>query len=455
MQLVTTILVVVNVIVFLLMFKENSGALWNPPNDLLIRAGADYGPLFANGQWWRSISSGFVHIGMLHLLLNLYVLARIGGDLENQIGFLKYLMVYFIAMIAGSLLSSYIQPYIVSAGASGAIFGLLGCQLVALTRLWKEIPKGKLAGLAMSYALLLFLYIAIGSFFPRINNWDHLGGLLGGIVASLVLLPLDEKKKAPNLFNAIGIFAIAFGLWVGNTYVMQRDKQAADAMTAPQLVEVDKMLKEYTIPFWLPTRVGSPVEAIGSACLQCPDYKTAIEMADKEVDLDKQNGHGYYTRALVQHKFGHDTEALGDINKALSIVPGDYDFLLLRARIEILLKHFDDATSDAQSAMKTDRKEHAVAADIAGSCRLAQGDRKGAISYFNKAIREDADLGSAYYHRAIAHQMLGDKIKSQQDFIRAQDRSYVPDQWDTEQTTHDRHKKREEINHAKPIPSQP
>jgi len=430
MQLTTLILVVLNITVFLIVFKANPAALWWPSSELLIKAGADYGPLVANGQWWRSLSYGFVHVGLIHLLLNVAVLARLGGYLENQIGAVKYLLIYFISMLAGSLLSLYVHPYVVSAGASGAIFGLMGCQLVALLRLWKEMPKRQLLELAISYVLLLGLYIVIGSFIPIVDNFGHIGGLLGGIIASVVLLPLNEDNKLPNLFNVIGIVAIAAGLWGAHTFVGRKDKDAAEAMTPTQLVQIRKELKEDSLPFLMPARVGSPMEAIGSACLQCPDYKTALEMAEKEVELDKQNGHAYYTRALVQQKFDHDSEALVDIDKALSLVPADYDFLVLRAKIELLLKQFDAAASDTRSAMKTERKEHAQAEDVAGCCCLAEGEKRAALSHFSKAISEDADLGAAYYHRAIAHQMLGDKIKSEQDLYRAEDRNYIPDQWD-------------------------
>ncbi len=431
MQLATTALIVLNVVVFLLMFKENPGALWKPSAELLMRAGADYGPLVANGQWWRCLTSGFVHVGVLHLLLNMSVLSNV-GKLESTMGALKYLLIYFVSMISASFLSLYFHPYIVSAGASGAIFGLLGSQLVILAQLWKKMPKKELIGSLLSYALMLGLYIGIGACIPQIDNFAHIGGLLGGIVASVALLPLDGKKKIPNIVNLIALGAIAGLIWSGYSFVVQRDKDATDAMTAEQLVQIKREVKDYAVPFWMPSRIGSPVEAIGSACLECPDYKTAIEMADKEVDLDKQNGHAYYTRAMVQHKFNHDSEALVDVDKALALVPRDYDFVVLKARIELVLKHIEAAESDVHAAMKCEHKEHAEAEDVAGCCQLAQGDPKGASNHFSKAISENAELGSAYYHRAMVHQMLGDKFKAQQDFVRAQDHSYIPNQWDKE-----------------------
>jgi rhomboid protease GluP len=416
------------------MYKENPVSLMNPPTDLLMRAGADYGPLVGNGQWWRFFSSGFVHFGALHLFLNMYCLATLGTQLESQIGMLKYVLIYFISMLTASMLSMYVHPFGASVGASGALFGLLGCELLLLLQLWKTLPKKQFAAALVNYLFIIILYIGVGAFFPIIDNFAHIGGLLGGIISACALLPLKPEKKLPNVLNLVSLTALGLLLWVCFNAVIQYDKQAADTMTAAQLTRVHKLKKDCPIPFWFPGRVGSPIEAIGAACLECPDYPTAIKMADKEVELDKQNAYAYYTRGFVQHKFHHDAEAIPDVDKALELAPNKYEFLALKARCELVLNQIKDAETDAELALKVDRKDHADAEDVLGCCILGQ-KKSGSINHFNKAISENGELGSAFYHRAMAHQLLGDKMKAEQDFIRAQDHSYLPDAWDKEHTT--------------------
>ena len=82
--LVTAVLVITNLVVFGLMYKQDPTCLWKPTGDFLMSAGADYGPLFAGGQWWRILTSGFVHCGAWHLLLNMCALYNIGGSIERR-----------------------------------------------------------------------------------------------------------------------------------------------------------------------------------------------------------------------------------------------------------------------------------------------------------------------------------------------------------------------------------
>jgi membrane associated rhomboid family serine protease len=428
--LVTLALVIINILVFLMMYKHDPGALWHPSSQLLLNAGADYGPLFAGGQWWRSCTSGFVHIGVIHLGLNMLALWSIGGSLEPQIGTLKYVLVYAVSLIAASFMSLDCRPFVESAGASGAIFGLLGCQMITILSLWKQIPKLRLFNSLAGDLMVIGLYIAVGFFVPFMDGYAHLGGFVGGLVASIVLMPLGFRTKLPNLINIVGVVALLFGLKQAGAMVEQRTKQATAAMTPYQTAHTNAILKKNELPFWLPSRVGSPVELLGAASLEAPDYGTAIKIANSEIDLDKTNGYAYYSRALVQHKFNHAQEAIEDVQKALELIPGQYRFTVLKATIELQQKHISEALNDTMAALKMKAKEHGEAYDVAGCAKLLEGDRKEATNYFSKAIAENAELGCAYFHRAIVRELNGEQLKAQQDFIRAQDDSYVPNQWD-------------------------
>jgi membrane associated rhomboid family serine protease len=439
MRLTTTILVAINVIIFFLMYKENQAALSNPSSELLLRAGADYGPLVADGQSWRILTCAFVHIGVVHLALNMLALSSIGSVVELQVGALKYLAIYFSAMIAASLLSLYIHPYTISAGASGAIFGLLGCQLLMLLGLWRHLPKKQLISALLSDVIMIGLYFTFGSFFPQIDNFAHLGGLIGGLASGLVLMPLSSKSKTPSLFNIAGLVALTAMLSQANGIVLHRVKQATEVMTTDQVAYIQNFLKKNNLPFWYPVKFSSPSEALGAASLRCTDYKTAINLSNKAVGLDPDNAHVYYNRALVQNNFSHAEEALADINKGLSLIPADYTFTLLKARIELSLKHFDAAMKEIQAALKTELKEHAEAKDIAGCCCLARQQFRAAINWFDQAIADDPAAGASYYHRAMTYQRSSAKLKAQQDFDRAQERNYVPSNWDQELTA-DKHK---------------
>jgi membrane associated rhomboid family serine protease/Tfp pilus assembly protein PilF len=427
MQLVTTILFALNVIIFLLTYKENPSYLWHPSGEMVIQAGGDYAPLFANGQYWRALSCGFVHVGAIHLAVNMFALSSVCGALEQQVGALKFILIYFISLICGSFVSLYFHPFVVSAGASGAIFGVLGAQAIMVFTWWKHMKKSEVIGIMISNFIMIGLYLVIGSFFPQIDNYAHIGGLIGGIGAALALMPLSTEGKLPKLANLVAISSVIFSLVYASTLVLAKTKQSAEQLMPVQIQSLKKSLKEDQSPCWLPTKLGSPEELLGPSALQCTDYPTAIQLANKEVDLDHNNTQAYYLRALVQHKFKHENEALSDAGKALTLRPDDYTFLLLRAKIEMSLKHYDKAITDLRAALKTDRKEHAEAEDVMGTCYQDQGNKKEALRCFTRAISQDKELGAAYFHRAKLHQLSGEKTKAEQDFIRAQNCNYVND----------------------------
>jgi rhomboid protease GluP len=143
---------------------------------------------FASGQVWRLVSSMFLHFGIGHLLSNAIALHQLGGTIEAIYGARRYAAIYFAAGIAGGLLS---LPFIdgVTAGASGAIFGLLGAAIVFGIRHASHVPQQFKMRLGMGAVPLLLFNLAFGLSMPGINNYAHVGGLICGGLLSLVLAP--------------------------------------------------------------------------------------------------------------------------------------------------------------------------------------------------------------------------------------------------------------------------
>lgn len=165
-----------NVAVFLL--EEAAGG--SQRIDVLLSLGAQATPLLEAGQWWRMVTATFLHIGVIHLAANLWALALFGPLLERLLGSSRYAATYLASGIAGSAASALFGPEgAVSAGASGAIFGLLGGFAVVGLRL-RENPVGQ-AWLRQAVVLVV-LNVALGLSVPQIGLEAHLGGLAGGAV---------------------------------------------------------------------------------------------------------------------------------------------------------------------------------------------------------------------------------------------------------------------------------
>ena len=178
----TSIILDINLAVFLVMILSGTHII--SPNGLeLLEWGANRRSETTSGEWWRLITSMFLHGGIMHLFLNIYGLVMAAVFVEPIFGRTRYLMLYFISGICGSLLSIYWYENIISVGASGAIFGLYGSILGLLfTREFEGDKKLVL--------LLIGPYVAINLLFGLtggIDNAAHIGGLISGAISGLIL----------------------------------------------------------------------------------------------------------------------------------------------------------------------------------------------------------------------------------------------------------------------------
>jgi rhomboid protease GluP len=183
---------------------------------VLIRMGAKSTPLIAAGEYWRLFTSMFLHVGVMHLAFNGYALFVIGIELERLLGPGRFLSVYLLSGLFGSL-ASYAFSDSLAAGASGAIFGIIGAQaaffLVHRERLgtWGTRRLGNIA-------LILVLNLVWGFSQPgRIDNLAHVGGLLAGVALGWVLAPryeLDPVRMKVVDSNHLGRYWPALGLSV-------------------------------------------------------------------------------------------------------------------------------------------------------------------------------------------------------------------------------------------------
>ena len=180
----TTGLIVINVLVFFLLSLRGD----TESGYFMLQYGAMYEPLVTEGhEYYRLITSLFLHFGIQHLLNNMVMLGALGYQLENEIGRIKFLLIYFISGIGGNLCSLYWNvshgEQVISAGASGAIFGLMGALLyiVAVNR----GRLGRLSGRGMLIMVALSLYFGLTS--SGVDNSAHIGGLICGILITVLL----------------------------------------------------------------------------------------------------------------------------------------------------------------------------------------------------------------------------------------------------------------------------
>ena len=180
---VTPIIIDLNLLIYMAMVISGLGLVSFKGSDLL-NWGANFRPLTTEGQWWRLLTSTFLHGGLMHILANMYGLIFVGIFLEPLLGAKKYAFVYLLTGILASVASIWWYDATVSVGASGAIFGLYGFFLASL--LLKVFPPdfGK-AFLASTLVFVVFNLLM--GFTGGIDNAAHIGGLLSGFILGLIM----------------------------------------------------------------------------------------------------------------------------------------------------------------------------------------------------------------------------------------------------------------------------
>ena len=205
---VTWTIAALNILVFVAMFvSAGSEVMIAPSIDTLLKWGANHGPLTGNGEYWRLFTCMFLHIGILHIVMNMWALLSFGPLVEQSFGRVRYAVLYLLAGLGGSCVSMLWNPMLVSAGASGAIFGLFGAML-ALTHVYKNPErKEEMARRQKSILTLIVYNIGFGMIKSNIDNGAHLGGLAIGLLSGLALAP----ESTPNPFVQPGLSVRTLG----------------------------------------------------------------------------------------------------------------------------------------------------------------------------------------------------------------------------------------------------
>jgi rhomboid protease GluP len=179
----TTVLIAINLLVYIAMAVSSKQIDFSV--ETLVRWGGDYAPLTRNGEWWRLLTSTFVHGGLLHVALNMWCLLMLGPLAELAFGKLPYVAAYIATGLCASLTSTLYHPNSIGVGASGAIFGVAGFLItpLALKRLTVySTSKSSTLKMLLQFAVI---NLAIGSVIKVVDVSAHVGGLISGLVIGL------------------------------------------------------------------------------------------------------------------------------------------------------------------------------------------------------------------------------------------------------------------------------
>jgi membrane associated rhomboid family serine protease len=203
----TYILIALNVAAYLAEIAGGGGGLSPGNSSVLIDFGL-FGPSVAEGEWYRLLTSGFLHASIIHIGFNMFALFFLGRILEPGIGTPRFVALYLASLFAGSFGAILLDPNALTIGASGAVFGIFGATFV--------IARSRgVDALASSIGIILVLNLAITFGRPEISIGGHLGGLAAGLLCALVVVAGDRGMLGPRRLPielasmvVIGVFSI-------------------------------------------------------------------------------------------------------------------------------------------------------------------------------------------------------------------------------------------------------
>ena len=318
---VTWVLLAANVVIWIAM--ELAGG--SESVEVLQDFGALFGPLIASGEYWRLFTAMFLHVGLMHLLVNGVMLLVFGRMVEAIYGHASFAIIYVIAGLIGSVASYLMSPITTGAGASGAIFGVLGAFgafFLARRDVLGEMGRQTFLGLGV-LAVIQLLY---GFATPGIDNWAHMGGLAAGFAVGMAIVPQSRIVVVPfrtfrrfdnthTLLRRWWVIPIAaavlyVGTWWGNS---TRRRWWVIPVAAAVL---------YVGIWWGNSTLSDPALSLthvykAERLLERQSYDMALTEIGLAMRLHSESGQAYFLRGKLYAELGDTDQASGDLFKAV------------------------------------------------------------------------------------------------------------------------------------------
>ncbi|MEH7345528.1 rhomboid family intramembrane serine protease [Bacillus sp. JJ1532] len=329
----TYVFMIIQVAMFLLL--EWKGGSTN--TSTLIEYGAKFNPLILEGEWWRFFTPIILHIGLLHLLMNTLALYYLGTTVERIYGNARFLFIYLLAGFFGSLLSFVFSPNL-SAGASGAIFGCFG----ALLYFGVIYPKLFFRTMGLNIIVILGINLVFGFTMPSIDNAGHIGGLIGGFLATgIVHFPKKKRLLIQGVSIIIAIVSITGLLKYGFNEPGRVLSEHSALVMAQEYMKTEEYDKTVNILQNYANDHSASAEVyflLSYAEIKTNEIQKAKEHLHLAIEQRKDFHEAYYNLALLYVQEENFNEAQKFANIAAELMPDQQDYQKLLQQIKEQVK---------------------------------------------------------------------------------------------------------------------
>lgn len=442
----TIILVVLNTVLYILMVKQSPEfTLASQTSQTLIDWGGNFGPLTLGPEPGRLLTCTFLHANLPHLLVNLCALYYVGSEMEKTIGTARYLLVYLISGIVGSLVSVEFQPWSVSVGASGAIFGIFGLAFSHVGAASFEEVLRTIKRRMIVLVVMLSIVLLPGFFISGMDNSAHLGGFFAGLILGFAMLALPEKQFRKYVIG--GFVTVTLGPALAFLVIASQFRDDPRMNSQPLYIQGEQALsdKKYDVAL---DDFEKAIVAIGDdqkfkkeksailkgktgALIQLKRYDEALKVIafNQTITDEKDQGPLVATTALVKQRQEKYQEAIDLYKAALVKEPDNPGICNDMAWAQTALGDLDEALENVNKALKKNDKQTS-ALDTRGTIYLLQKNYDAATKDLDRALVINPKEGAAFFHRAGVYLQQGEEEKCDKDLKAAKKLKYDPDPWE-------------------------
>ncbi|QSS98959.1 rhomboid family intramembrane serine protease [Pontibacillus sp. ALD_SL1] len=327
--ILTYLFIAMNILMFVVL-ELNGGS---QDTSTLIEYGAKFNPLIVEGEWWRIVSSMFLHIGIAHILLNMLALYYLGNAVERMFGSVRFFAIYFVSGIIGGL-ASFALSQNVAAGASGAIYGLFGA-LLFFGLIYKKLFFRTMGS---SIIGILIINIVFSFAIPQVDIGAHLGGLVGGFLASSFVHFPKKRNVLSQAASFVAVLAVGGSLvWygIGGNEDFNPHTQTVLASYYQETGQFDLAFDVANQAIKEHNSVNSVLYFIRSyGYIQQNQVKQAITDLKRSIELNPDNESAHYNLGVLYARQGEKDLAIDAVQKALEINPEAEDYQELLGELE-------------------------------------------------------------------------------------------------------------------------
>ncbi len=404
---VTSVIVLINIIYFLIMVSTGLSPL-GPQADQVLPFGANFGAYTVQSEWWRLLTSTFIHFGIFHLGMNMWCLWNLGKLAERMFGSRKFLVTYIVSGLGGGMSSLLWHPDVISAGASGAIFGIAGAIGSFVYRKQLILPKESSKELLRTLMLFVGVSLLFGVIVPGIDNAGHVGGLITGVLLGILMSRVQHFLLAASL--VITAIALATPIATKRTQsnpqvlVTQALLQLTAGNNETALTLAEKASQEH--PYFAPAQ-----ETLAILYAEERRFEDAITAASAAAELDPQSSRAQIVLAHSLHHLGTHERALTELKIAIHMEPKDIHTRILLSRSLQELDHLQESLETLEEAFKWEPNSAVLHGEL-GLAYYKIGNTKLAIQHLEEAISNASDQSFGYNQLALVLARTGSHDKA-------------------------------------------